>query len=355
MRLEVFAMAEQEKHTKQTILLICVIISVLAVSGCTHPAEKGEPAPTPPDGRAYTESANIDCIDCHAVQYQPIENGSGGHARLNCTFCHIQHGYRPDCGTCHPDPHGEGISGCTICHPDPHAPETRIKSTRNNSVCLPCHIPQYDDIEEGSGRHSILKCDLCHVQHGYLPICSDCHGMPHGPDVSGCEGCHNPHAPESIEFDTHNNSECARCHRSVVRRTFVAVPTRHADLACDMCHPRHAATMLCIDCHPGHSTEMNMRDCCNCHRTGHVPTSIQYSSNPATTKSGVCVDCHAKPFNTMLESESEHQYIECVRCHPEHGSAATLACASCHTMDPSHGTNCVACHGPAHDLATSRG
>jgi len=91
-----------------------------------------------------------------------------------------------------------------------------------------------------------------------------------------------------------------------------------------MCHPLHAETLMCIDCHPGHSTGMSMRDCRNCHRIGHVPTDILYAPDAAKTKSGLCIDCHAKPFNTMYESKSEHRYIECVECHPVHG--AIIAC-----------------------------
>lgn len=345
---EAFAMAE---HIGRMILIAGAIVCVLAASGCVSPVDDTTPTPATPapsDDRAYRSLINRDCVDCHAVQYFSIENGSGRHAHLNCTFCHIQHGYQPDCRSCHPEKHGRGIQGCMICHQNPHAPEERINDPRmNSSVCQPCHIPQYDAIEEGTGRHSTIRCGLCHIQHGYLPTCSDCHGLPHGHDVLDCASCHDPHIPEHIEFDYRNNTECERCHLSAIKQTFLTTYTRHADLSCDMCHPVHAATRLCIECHPGHSTEMSMRDCNNCHRIGHVPTEIRYSPD---TKSVVCVECHAKPFNTMIESGSEHIYIECVECHPGHG--VTIACTDCHTPDSSHGTECDDCHGYAHDLTT---
>ena len=335
------------KRTTYLVLIIGTIVCATALNGCIR-HDGAPPRVSPPDGYTYLNSTNIDCDDCHAVQHCTIENGSGRHAHLNCTFCHIQHGYQPDCLTCHPDTHGTGIQGCEICHPDPHAPELRINDSRlNDSICQPCHLPQYDAIDKGTGRHSKLKCDLCHVQHGYLPTCADCHGLFHGSDVTDCDDCHDPHVPESIEFDYGNNSECARCHHSVIEETFAREHTKHAELSCYMCHPLHAETMMCIDCHPGHSSGMGMRDCRNCHRIGHVPTDIMYSPNAAETKSGVCVDCHAKSFNMMYESESEHRYIECVECHPAHG--AIVACDACHIMEPPHGTECGACHGFAHD------
>ncbi len=93
-----------------------------------------------------------------------------------------------------------------------------------------------------------------------------------------------------------------------------------------------------------------MRDCNNCHRIGHVPTDIMYSPD---TLSVVCVDCHAEPFNTMFESDSEHRYIECVNCHPDHETILSCDEGGCHTLKPPHGTDgtgCVDCHGSAHNL-----
>ena len=339
------------RRGKGAIILIAVILSILAMSGCVHDGENDKSSVPPSDKRTSQDLGNVECVDCHAPQYHSLENGSGKHASLNCTFCHIQHGYLPDCQGCHPETHGATVRNCAICHTDPHAPVERINDPGlNSSRCRSCHVPQYEGIEESGGMHSAFECDHCHIQHGYLPQCSDCHGLPHGSDALDCTSCHDPHKPESIEFDEHDNSQCARCHGSVIKETFIRKHTRHADIACDMCHPVHAATRLCIECHPGHSTEMSMRDCTNCHRIGHVPIEIRYSPE---TKSGVCVDCHAEPFNTMLQSGSEHAYIECVLCHPNHGTTVACADACCHVMDQSHGAGgmqCKDCHDQAHDL-----
>lgn len=339
------------RRGKDAIVLIVVIMSVLAVCGCTDGGGNSEPLSVPsPDDRTYPELRNAECVDCHAPQYNSLENGRGKHAPLNCTFCHIQHGYLPDCRDCHPETHGATVIACTSCHPDPHAPVERINNSNlNSSRCRSCHVPQYEGIEESGGLHSALECDHCHIQHGYLPPCSDCHGLPHGSDALDCTNCHDPHKPESIEFDEHDDSQCARCHGSFIKETFMRKHTRHADIACDMCHPEHAVTMLCIDCHAGHNTGMGMRDCTNCHRIGHVPLEIKYS---ADTTSGMCVDCHAEPFNTMLQSGSEHAYIECVQCHPDHGTTVTCTSDGCHTMDQSHGSGgkCTDCHDQAHNL-----
>jgi len=299
------------RRGKDAIVLIVVIMSVLAVCGCTDGVGNSEPLSVPsPDDRTYPELRNAECVDCHAPQYNSLENGRGKH--------------------------GATVIACTSCHPDPHAPVERINNSNlNSSRCRSCHVPQYEGIEESGGLHSALECDHCHIQHGYLPPCSDCHGLPHGSDALDCTNCHDPHKPESIEFDEHDDSQCARCHGSFIKETFMRKHSRHADIACDMCHPEHAVTMLCIDCHAGHNTGMGMRDCTNCHRIGHVPLEIKYS---ADTTSSMCVDCHAEPFNTMLQSGSEHAYIECVLCHPDHGTTVTCTSDGCHTMDQSHGS-----------------
>jgi len=344
-------MTAKRGHIPGTIIIIGILLCVLA-SGCTDRTQTlQEEGPPATQGRAYQQLQNAECVDCHAPQCDALANGRGMHAPLNCTFCHVQHGYLPDCRDCHPETHGTTVNSCTSCHPNPHAPMERINNSNlNSSRCRSCHVPQYEAIEESGGMHSALECDHCHIQHGYLPQCSDCHGLVHGADVLDCANCHDPHKPESIEFDSHDNSQCARCHSSVIEQTFARKHTRHADIACDMCHPEHAVTMLCIDCHAGHNTMMSMRDCNNCHRIGHVPTDIMYSPD---TLSVVCVDCHAEPFNTMFESDSEHRYLECVNCHPDHGTIPGCDEGGCHTLEPSHGTSgtgCVDCHGSAHDL-----
>jgi len=103
------------KRITYMVLIIGMIVCAIALNGCIHHDDASQASP--PDGSTYLNSTNIECVDCHAVQYFAIEDGNGRHTPLNCTFCHIQHGYQPNCLTCHPDTHGTGIQGCEICHP----------------------------------------------------------------------------------------------------------------------------------------------------------------------------------------------------------------------------------------------
>ena len=65
------------------------------------------------------------------------------------------------------------------------------------------------------------------------------------------------------------------------------------------------------------------------------------------TVSGICVECHPKPVNTIKEYGGLHSQKSCNFCHAQHGYIPT--CSDCHNSF--HGntiTNCAQCHTDAH-------
>ncbi|UCC32444.1 MAG: NapC/NirT family cytochrome c [Phycisphaerales bacterium] len=139
----------------------------------------------------------------------------------------IGHFNSPGCFRCHEGRHinqrGEPIShDCKICHTflNPVEHEGRIAFHREGEFIHPYELDP---------RHAALRCDQCH-SGGVLkpPTCAGCHTVqaafragtlaafesfsvtpePMADDV-GCEDCHDPSEPTSIEAI---NSMCMECH-----------------------------------------------------------------------------------------------------------------------------------------------
>ena len=143
--------------------------------------------------------------------------------------------------------------------------------------CIECHPNQVKAMKmESSGLHSVNACDFCHVQHGYIPACSDCHGLNHGDTITNCNQCHTEsHAPRNINFSMEEgNYSCSMCHAEEAN-TLDANPTKHTDMNCQNCHTEHGFIPKCINCHIAHDDTMTMDSCNECHETGHIPTKMK--------------------------------------------------------------------------------
>ena len=216
------------------------------------------------------------------------------------------------------------------------------------NVCVECHPKPVNAIKKSGGLHAEKNCNFCHVQHGYIPTCSDCHGSFHGNTITNCAQCHtNAHAPKDITFSTEAGKySCSLCHVDEITVLNVN-PTKHSELDCSSCHTKHGLIPECTNCHSPHDDTMKADDCGDCHQTGHIPTRIIY---PATTPKSMCSGCHADAINMIDDSGTKHSNLLCSQCHPQHGQIP--ACSSCHATP--HGpamTDCgVTCHLSGHDV-----
>ena len=217
-----------------------------------------------------------------------------------------------------------------------------------SSVCVECHPKPVNSIKESGGLHSKKSCDFCHVQHGYIPKCTDCHSTFHGKTITNCTQCHtDAHAPKDITFSAEaDHYSCSLCHVNEIT-IFNVNPTKHSDLECSLCHTKHGLIPECINCHTPHDDTMTADDCSECHKTGHIPTRITY---PATTPKSMCEGCHADAISIMDNSNTKHSELLCSQCHPQHAQLPT--CSTCHATP--HGpamTDCgITCHLSGHDV-----
>lgn len=173
------------------------------------------------------------CMDCHqqphapkVIQFAKLEQAVGGkegvvvcavchkaegtefakfpslhNTEVNCQGCHAEvHGTIPSCLDCH-ETHidGQQYKDCLTCH-SPHS-ASNIKQYPEdipNVACSACHDVPYNNLQTNVTKHSSLQCATCHVSHGEIPACQDCHGEPHGEGLhkrfSSCLDCHSdPH------------------------------------------------------------------------------------------------------------------------------------------------------------------
>ncbi|NPA95764.1 MAG: cytochrome C [Thermodesulfobacteria bacterium] len=150
----------------------------------------------------------VACEVCHwepegkQMQEHPCKHNT----EEGCVGCHIdaidatKHGMKPTCFDCH-EPHvqGQTYQDCLVCH-NPHMAKNILQypEDTDNKVCGSCHDTIYEDLQRNHTKHSELHCAECHVRHGQIPKCQDCHGLPHGEALHkrfpNCLKCHlDPH------------------------------------------------------------------------------------------------------------------------------------------------------------------
>ncbi len=137
------------------------------------------------------------CVSCHSAVGSSLTSFPSMHAEVSCNYCHAErHGFIPDCGQCHA-PHSADMTqnDCLICH-DAHTPTVlSYRGTAPSNLCGSCHGEVNRQLAANASQHRDVSCVECHPQrHGLVPLCSDCHGMPHAKGMHErfprCGDCH---------------------------------------------------------------------------------------------------------------------------------------------------------------------
>jgi len=152
--------------------------------------------------------AGEDVVSCEVCHYdsegKEMETYPSKHnsAKVGCTGCHgdEQHGVRPTCFKCHkPHTPEQTYADCLVCH-RPHSAKKILPYPKeiSNTVCAACHGKIYGKLQANQTKHTALQCAACHVTHGQIPRCQECHKEPHGDAVHkrfpNCLDCHvDPH------------------------------------------------------------------------------------------------------------------------------------------------------------------
>jgi hypothetical protein len=143
---------------------------------------------------------NDACMSCHTKETKQITDNVSRHTtEVACSDCHhVKHGYIPQCNECH-ESHSPGFAmddnACMSCHPV-HMPAkiTYSEKDTSNIICAGCHDQAYGLLQNNYTKHTDVKCSECHSVHKRIPLCSECHGMPHSKkmmhDTAKCGDCH---------------------------------------------------------------------------------------------------------------------------------------------------------------------
>lgn len=342
------------------------------------------------------------CLICHTLLKNKIENGSGLHSNekyRQCETCHIEHqgrefqlvywkegienfnhgetGYNIEgkhktleCKSCH---NQENINNskelidksknlkrtffglekeCLNCHYDEHRDQLSIK-------CVSCHdqnkwIPAsgFDHSKTNyqlTGKHKIIVCGKCHntiidnkfVKDKSYVIYKDL-------KYSNCSNCHK---------DVHNNkfdNNCSQCHNTSGWKNYTKkyfdhnntdypLTGLHKNLRCEQCHL------------PGQPIKIKLFTMCtHCHSEFH---KAEFSKRE---RKGVCEECHSirgfTPSTFTIQMHKQSNF-------PLEGSHLAVPCLACHTKVAKNSqnksfqfkfvsTNCENCHEDIHEGKT---
>ncbi len=141
------------------------------------------------------------CGNCHSSPAAQLKQFPSAHTEQGCQACHESHGYIPACFNCH-EPHyqAQPLETCTGCHPVHKPLQISFAGKVELKTCSACHGQVYETWSTSKSKHGSVSCVSCHTQHGLIPKCNDCHGLPHSDALHGkfpqCLTCHlDPHDP----------------------------------------------------------------------------------------------------------------------------------------------------------------
>lgn len=347
-------MVSMKKVLFETLILLSIIVGSGCLTQTDEPLSTSEPTPTQLPTMPDFQESNISdesCAECHINAYTLMSTNGGKHDK-GCTFCHVQHGIIPRCADCHELIHGPQLTDCKDCH-DEHAPLNMIGNEMLDNSCSDCHQSQITEFEEYPGKHLYLKCIDCHQNHGEFEVCTNCH-IPHYPEMKyeSCLLCHSPHMPQEIIYpEDIDNANCAACH-GVTSDELNEGSTKHSSLQCSYCHQTHGQIPECMDCHSPHLSYMSNDDCIECH-PAHNPLDIELPSDRPREE---CAICHDEIDIILKESNTKHDTLGCIYCHPRHRYIPT--CESCHGLTHERMQIhddfpvCAQCHVESHDVDT---
>ena len=144
----------------------------------------------------FSGNVKAACNTCHSEQVTEIDANPSAHSKVDCSFCHDKHGYKPDCLNCH-KPHAEAqkYEDCVKCHQVHNPLQLAYGKEVPNSACGACHADVRSALESGATKHAGFLCVFCHAnKHGNVPKCEGCHEAPHNAQMlskfKSCNDCH---------------------------------------------------------------------------------------------------------------------------------------------------------------------
>jgi hypothetical protein len=135
------------------------------------------------------------CGECHGQPTGELADFPSAHTEQGCAGCHQAHGQIPSCLECH-QPHvtNQAAASCQSCHPAHKPLEIGYDKTVEVATCGGCHAGALTAWQTTKSKHGSVHCAECHLGHGQIPDCADCHGQPHDPGMlarfSRCLDCH---------------------------------------------------------------------------------------------------------------------------------------------------------------------
>ena len=144
----------------------------------------------------FSGNVKAACNTCHPEVVKEIDSNKSAHAKVDCSFCHDKHGYKPDCLNCH-KPHAENqkFEDCVKCHQVHNPLQLAYGKDIPNTACGACHADIRKTLEAGATKHAKFQCVFCHAnKHGNVPQCKGCHEAPHNAQLLSkfktCNECH---------------------------------------------------------------------------------------------------------------------------------------------------------------------
>lgn len=307
------------------------------------------------------------CLDCHEILAERIEDKAGLHARED----------HQDCRTCHIEHHSRGFELIyweggprSFDHEDAGY---SLVGKHAELQCRDCHKAELVIPKE---RFLAAKKDLDRTFLGLGTACLDCHEDTHrGQLAQECLDCHNQDAwTPAPGFDhdetnypligAHRNADCAECHPTQTDAT--GSFTQYSEIeagSCTVCHDDqhegrfgnrcqtcHSSTawfpvlsttsfdhdqtdfplvglhrdVECESCHTGRQTDPipGFERCVTCHEDEHLGQLAHRDDG------GDCESCHSveRPFSPASYTANDHE----TSAFPLVGSHLAVACPACH-------------------------
>lgn len=267
--------------------------------------------------------------------------------------------------------HEREAESCRACH-------ARFDRSSQIDLCLKCHEDVAGDLERRQGFHGRLptgsECRGCHGEHegadaditGLLAESFD-HGRTDFPLEGGhaavaCAACHPPdrkrrEAPTDCaschgDDDPHEGrlgERCGSCHdpEAWTRPSFDHDTTkfplagRHAEAACQACHPGQRFGPTATECAACHRVDDVHRgrlgpDCAKCHDpNGWKQSGFDHGRETRFPLSGRhagldCRRCHGGEPLAPAKWRPEQRCVGCHRSDDDHHGLRGLRCESCH-------------------------
>ncbi len=323
----------------RTLILSCVFILTSSVLGQLSPGDlhqKHEHL----EGVAQcvrcheigTKEFRSQCLSCHALVKDRIEQGLGLHAQAAYSTCE----------TCHSDHHGRTFE---MVH-WPNGTEKfdhsltgfTLKGTHAKAACRDCHNAK------SMAKPELLKAvgkDLERTFLGLAATCASCHVDPHREQFGkDCMSCHREDSWKPAALFDH-------------QKAAFSLKGAHRDVSCEQCHALESepepfrrfkpiAHDDCTDCHADDTHFGQFKqDCVTCHVENHFKPASQFdhqqASFPLTGKHKLveCEGCH-----TLIRSNNRSvtyvryaniQHQVCSDCHRDpHQSRLGARCEDCH-------------------------